>query len=198
MFRYHQQKADSANALQVFLNNTVLTDSLGRTGAIVANFQFQFDGPPQAGTIYTAGFCVLPNNSLVLGNSAVWYSCNSGGFDNLYDRWWAAQCRPVLLNAFNIAPDPSVTSSASSSAASSSSRNITLSDILTSSAPANGTTTHSSTATSTGNATSSVSRQSNAPAPTATTSRAGAAMPTGFRIEGVAAVAGLLGMAAIL
>lgn len=81
------------------LNAGVLTDSDGRIGGIVANRQFQFDGPPsQAGTIYNAGFSVCSNGSLALGGSAIFYQCVSGGMSNLYDESVAAQCNQVLLN----------------------------------------------------------------------------------------------------
>ncbi|KAL2062471.1 hypothetical protein VTL71DRAFT_6737 [Oculimacula yallundae] len=81
------------------LADGVLTDSKGRIGSIVANYQFQFDGPPpQAGALYTAGFSVCQNGSLAIGGSAVFYSCASGEFSNLYDRAWAPQCLPVFIN----------------------------------------------------------------------------------------------------
>ncbi|KAK3950492.1 hypothetical protein QBC32DRAFT_264446 [Pseudoneurospora amorphoporcata] len=75
----------------------VLTDAHGRTGYIASNFQFQFDGPPQAGAIYTAGFSVCNNGSLAFGGSTVFYQCRSGDFQNLYDRWWAEQCSPAEI-----------------------------------------------------------------------------------------------------
>ena len=56
---------------------------------IAANYQFQFDAPPQAGAIYTTGFSLCSNNSLALGGSAIFYQCLSGSFYNLYDRDWA-------------------------------------------------------------------------------------------------------------
>lgn len=75
-----------------------MTDSKSRIGSIVANYQFQFDGPPaQAGAIYTAGFSACSNGSLAIGGSAVFYQCLSGDFYNLYDRSWAAQCSPVEI-----------------------------------------------------------------------------------------------------
>jgi hypothetical protein len=86
-----------AGYLTVTLANSQLTDSEGRTGYIASNYQFQFDKPPQAGAIYTAGFSVLQNGSLALGPSAVFYECSSGGFYNLYDRNWAPQCEPILI-----------------------------------------------------------------------------------------------------
>ncbi|KAH7139127.1 hypothetical protein B0J11DRAFT_35800 [Dendryphion nanum] len=91
-------------ALQCSLKDGILRDSYGRTASIVANFQFQFDGPPQAGAIYTGGFSVCQNNSLALGGSTVWWRCMSGEFGNLYDRTIGDQCAQVrivaqLLNA---------------------------------------------------------------------------------------------------
>lgn len=74
-----------------------LKDAQGRTGYIAANYQFQFDAPPQTGAIYTGGFSVGSNGSLALGGSAVFYECLSGTFYNLYDRSWAAQCDPILI-----------------------------------------------------------------------------------------------------
>ncbi|KAK3349791.1 hypothetical protein B0T25DRAFT_249397 [Lasiosphaeria hispida] len=79
------------------LKNGVVTDSQGRTGYVASNFQFQFDGPPQAGAIYTAGFSHCGNGSLAFGGSTVFYQCKSGDFSNLYDRWWAEQCSPVEI-----------------------------------------------------------------------------------------------------
>lgn len=79
------------------LTDGVLTDAHGRTGYIASNFQFQFDGPPQAGAIYTAGFSVCNNGSLAFGGSTVFYQCRSGDFQNLYDRWWAEQCSPAEI-----------------------------------------------------------------------------------------------------
>lgn len=78
------------------LHNGKLTDSKGHTGYIASNNQFQFDGPPQAGALYTSGFSVCANGSLAL-HSAVWYSCLSGDFYNLYDYNKAPQCFEVYL-----------------------------------------------------------------------------------------------------
>ena len=84
--------------LELTLDDGILHDSLGRTGYIASNYQFQFDNPPQAGAIYTAGFSVCSNGSLALGGSNVFYQCLSGGFYNLYNENWAAQCSPVTIN----------------------------------------------------------------------------------------------------
>ena len=75
-----------------------MKDASDRSGYIADNFQFQFDGPPQAGAIYTGGFSVCGNGSLALGGSAIFYQCLSGDFYNLYDRSWAPQCDPILIS----------------------------------------------------------------------------------------------------
>ncbi|KAG9231994.1 putative cell wall manno protein PIR3 [Amylocarpus encephaloides] len=82
--------------IKSLVDGTML-DSQGRTGYIADNYQYQFDGPAQTGAIYTSGFSACGNGSLALGGSAVFYQCLSGGFYNLYDRHWAAQCNPILL-----------------------------------------------------------------------------------------------------
>ncbi|KAJ0119824.1 covalently-linked cell wall protein [Diaporthe amygdali] len=79
------------------LQDGILKDAQARTGYVAANYQFQFDGPPQTGAIYTAGFSACSNGSLALGGSAVFYQCASGDFYNLYDRSWAPQCSPVEI-----------------------------------------------------------------------------------------------------
>lgn len=93
----------SNSTLELSLNNGVLKDNKGRTGYIASNFQFQFDDPPQAGALYTAGFSVCSTNgSLALGGSTTFYQCLSGGFYNLYDRNWAAQCNPVSIRVLQL------------------------------------------------------------------------------------------------
>ncbi|KAI9728020.1 MAG: hypothetical protein M1834_007834 [Cirrosporium novae-zelandiae] len=90
------------STLELTLSGTVLKDAKGRTGYIASNYQFQFDDPPQAGSIYTAGFSVCSNGSLALGGSNVFYQCLSGNFYNLYDRNWAAQCSPVTIEVLQL------------------------------------------------------------------------------------------------
>ncbi|GME95868.1 unnamed protein product [Ambrosiozyma monospora] len=52
--------SSSEGAVLVTLKDGILTDSAGRIGSIVANQQFQFDGPPpQAGYIYASGWSFL-------------------------------------------------------------------------------------------------------------------------------------------
>lgn len=83
--------------LTITLSKGVLTDQAGRTGYIASNYQFQFDAPPQAGTIKASGFSYCSNNSLALDGSAIFYQCLSGDFWNLYDRHWAEHCSQVYL-----------------------------------------------------------------------------------------------------
>lgn len=91
------------NSLSMTLSNSVLTDSKGRIGAIVANRQFQFDGPPpQAGSIYAAGWSITSDGYLALGNQTEFYQCKSGDFYNLYDENNAAQCSGVKLSIIDL------------------------------------------------------------------------------------------------
>ncbi|CCE61364.1 hypothetical protein TPHA_0A02830 [Tetrapisispora phaffii CBS 4417] len=94
-------KTDGTLALTI--KKGELTDSKGRIGSIVANRQFQFDGPPpQAGAIYAAGWSITPEGNLALGDSDVFYQCLSGNFYNLYDESIGAQCSPVKLQAIDL------------------------------------------------------------------------------------------------
>jgi hypothetical protein len=76
---------DATDKLSMTLRNGVLLDKQGRIGCIVANRQFQFDGPPaQAGAIYTAGWSVCPDsNTLALGGCRTFYKCPSGDCKSL-------------------------------------------------------------------------------------------------------------------
>lgn len=94
------------------LQDGVLKDDEGRTGYIAANQQFQFDAPPQAGAIYTSGWSVCSNGTLAIGDDAIFYSCLSGTFYNLYDEneLGAGQCFEVYINVIGgggAAPAPS-------------------------------------------------------------------------------------------
>jgi len=90
-------KRQQANAmkLEITLKDGVLLDSQDRTGYIAANHQFQFDGPPQTGAIYTAGWSACANGSLALGGEATFHQCLSGDFYNLYDESTGEQCNEV-------------------------------------------------------------------------------------------------------
>ncbi|KAL9634131.1 MAG: hypothetical protein Q9204_003118 [Flavoplaca sp. TL-2023a] len=97
---------ESEGTLAITLDNGILKDAQGRTGYIASNFQFQFDGPPQAGAIYTSGFSACENGTLALGGSNVFYQCLSGDFYNLYDRDWAPQCSAITINLLQLQSCP--------------------------------------------------------------------------------------------
>lgn len=71
------RKRQNGLPLSCSLQNGVLTDDKGRTGYIADNRQFQFDGPPQSGAIYTSGFSACDDGTLALGGSNVFYACGS-------------------------------------------------------------------------------------------------------------------------
>lgn len=57
----YEETCMSSDSLSVTLKDGILKDNKGRIGSIVANRQFQFDGPPpQAGAIYAAGWAIAP------------------------------------------------------------------------------------------------------------------------------------------
>ena len=89
--------------LEMNLKGGILTDGKGRIGSIVANRQFQFDGPPpQAGAIFAAGWSLTPEGNLAIGDNDVFYQCLSGNFYNLYDQHIGSQCTPVHLSAIDL------------------------------------------------------------------------------------------------
>ncbi|RFU81080.1 covalently-linked cell wall [Trichoderma arundinaceum] len=92
-----KRSCDNPDALLLTLDGGILKDAKSRIGYIASNYQFQFDGPPQAGALSTSGFSACANGSLALHGSAQFYQCRSGNFYNLYDRHWAAQCEPVEI-----------------------------------------------------------------------------------------------------
>lgn len=99
------------STLRLTVSNHTLLDALGRTGYIASNHQFQFDGPPQSGAIYTSGWSLCPVKdqsdpatayldfglTLALGGSTTFWQCLSGSFYNLYTENWAAQCSAVEI-----------------------------------------------------------------------------------------------------
>lgn len=97
------ESCKSPNALQMTLEDGLLFDGKGRVGSIVANRQFQFDGPPpQAGAIYAAGWSVTRDGNLAIGSEQIFYQCLSGNFYNLYDESIGAQCIPVYLKVVDL------------------------------------------------------------------------------------------------
>jgi hypothetical protein len=87
-----------AGTLTLSLQDGILKDQAGRIGYIASNYQFQFDAPVQAGAREQSGFSLCQNNTLAL-KSAIWYSCASGGFSNLYSQSTGAQCIPIYIEA---------------------------------------------------------------------------------------------------
>ncbi|CCH62570.1 hypothetical protein TBLA_0H02860 [Henningerozyma blattae CBS 6284] len=97
------QACMNEGTLAMTLKKGILLDSKGRVGSIVANRQFQFDGPPpQAGAIYAAGWSITPQGNLAIGANDVFYQCLSGNFYNLYDESQGKQCTKVYLQALEL------------------------------------------------------------------------------------------------
>lgn len=85
--------------LTMSLKDGKLTDQAGRTGYIASNYQFQFDGPVQAGALDTDGFGLCSDGSLSLKGSNLWYQCLSGNFYNLYSKSIGDQCIAIHIVA---------------------------------------------------------------------------------------------------
>ena len=82
------------------LADGVLKDQASRTGYMSANYQLQFDDPPQSGALVGDGFAVCPDGNLSLKGNATFYECpTSDDAWNLYDRSWAEHCGAVRLIA---------------------------------------------------------------------------------------------------
>ncbi|MCJ1481383.1 Glycoside hydrolase 18 protein [Schaereria dolodes] len=130
------------DTLVLTIQDGMMHDAKGRTGYIAANYQFQFDAPPQNGAIYTAGWSICGNETLALGGSAVFYQCLSGTFYNLYDESTGGQCSPIYIDTVPCeggAGASSVTtvplSTPLSSAASSAAGVATVTSVSTTAAP---------------------------------------------------------------
>ena len=109
----------------ITLKDGVLLDQSGRTGEIVANRQFQFDNPVQGPT--TSGFGIYSNGSLAINGNAVFYSCNSGSFANLYDQSIASYCVPIYIVTYPCAGSgASIETGGATSATSSATSSSTL------------------------------------------------------------------------
>ncbi|SCV01731.1 LAMI_0G13366g1_1 [Lachancea mirantina] len=97
------QSCKNEGTLEMTLADSVLKDGKGRIGSIVANRQFQFDGPPpQAGAIYAAGWSITQDGNLAIGDNDVFYQCLSGSFYNLYDEHIGSQCTAVHLEVIEL------------------------------------------------------------------------------------------------
>ncbi|KAH3686969.1 hypothetical protein WICPIJ_002050, partial [Wickerhamomyces pijperi] len=91
------------SSLALTLKGGELTDAKGRIGSIVANRQFQFDGPPpQAGAIYAGGWSVTEDGYLALGNQTTFFQCLSGNFYNLYDESIGSQCTDIKFEVVDL------------------------------------------------------------------------------------------------
>lgn len=144
------------------LEDGILHDQYGRTGSIVANQQFQFDGPPQAGAIYTGGFSVCGNDSLAIGGSTRWWRCMSGAFGNLYDQWIGDQCHEIRIQAiYDESAQSSSSSGSSESMSSTTSSALSGSTSIISASETSGLTSESRSMSMTGSAFSSATPLSN-------------------------------------
>ncbi|KAF2205696.1 hypothetical protein GQ43DRAFT_436821 [Delitschia confertaspora ATCC 74209] len=188
---------DTTIATKVTLKDGVLLDSFDRVGCVVANWQFQFDGPtPQAGAIYTGGYSKCENDTMALGGSTDFWRCNSGTFDNLYFRKIASYCEPL-----KIIIKPEVTSSSSSEVASSTVEVVPSTSIKTvatitstsslptftsTSSAANGTSSTAFTSSSGVPSITTISGPASSVAATGTSSSStGAAVATGVPVPGL-------------
>ncbi|KAF2126594.1 hypothetical protein P153DRAFT_369291 [Dothidotthia symphoricarpi CBS 119687] len=187
-------------ALICHLTDGVLKDQHGRVGSIVANQQFQFDGPPQAGAIYTGGFSVCGNDSLAIGGTTQWWKCSSGAFYNLYDQWIGDQCVEIRIQAAYVDSSGSSTSTISDSSASATgSASSTASGDSTSASGASSTKHSSATASSAGSTASGTSSTSSAQNSAAPAASAGAGVTSRmYTGASLAAVMAILGAALVL
>ncbi|KAF2842376.1 hypothetical protein M501DRAFT_988601 [Patellaria atrata CBS 101060] len=72
------------STLRLYLSKGQLRDSVGRTGYIASNHQFQFDNPPQGNALSHGGYSVCGDKLALRGNKK-WFRCRSGDFYNLYE-----------------------------------------------------------------------------------------------------------------
>lgn len=122
----------------VTLQGGVLHDQDNRQGEVVVNHQFQFDKPLQA-ALFQTGFCINQNTTLSIGGSAIFYSCISGTFSNLYNADIGSVCSQVYLDAVECiggVSSNSATLSASTSTQSASSMSSTSVATTSASTPA--------------------------------------------------------------
>jgi len=107
--KFKRVKRDDTALLTCTIKGDQLFDADGRTGYIASSRQFQFDAPPQNGSIYTAGFSICDDDKLNLGNQSVWWACDSESYANIYDSKFASYCVGIYLYARN--PDANATDS---------------------------------------------------------------------------------------
>jgi len=135
MLTISKRVAECTQTPVVTLKNGILIDQDNRQGEVVINHQFQFDKPLQT-AIYQTGFCINQNNTLSIGGSAIFYSCISGTFSNLYNANIGSVCSQVYLDTVEcVGGIASGTSSPSGSSATSSASSSTQSASSASSTP---------------------------------------------------------------
>lgn len=71
------RKRQNGVPLALTLDKGVLKDAQGRIGYIADNRQFQFDGPPQSGAVFTGGWSVCEDGALALGSQKEFWACGS-------------------------------------------------------------------------------------------------------------------------
>ncbi|KAL5407296.1 hypothetical protein PMIN03_007278 [Paraphaeosphaeria minitans] len=170
--------ADANGSLYLTLVDGVLKDGFNRIGSVVANHQLQFDGPPQAGAIYTGGFSICRNASLAIGGTTRWWNCLSGDFNNLYDESIGAQCTEIRIVA------SFVDDAASSSSSAAASSTADSSSVVTSVTSANGTSsTITSSVASSGTLSAIPLTSINGTKPSGSVSRVSTATPTATSSE---------------
>lgn len=95
---YHHKAEDGM--LIFTIKDSVLTDSHGRIGEIVANHQFQFDDVSQPDNLFNCGFAIVKKHHdwiLALGKQTVFWECSAGTFYKLYDASIDSICKKVEL-----------------------------------------------------------------------------------------------------
>ncbi|KAI2633427.1 hypothetical protein GGS21DRAFT_491152 [Xylaria nigripes] len=105
---------DSTGAVVITLRDGKIVDAKGRIGYIGSDYQFQFDKLAQSGALITGGFSVCEGNTLALGSSKTFFQCRSGDIYNLYDRTWAAHCKPASVIAVRCSSESTASQTADS------------------------------------------------------------------------------------
>jgi hypothetical protein len=85
------------STLRLHLINNSVYDAQNRTGYIASNFQFQFDGPPQHGAMYTCGWSICPVNSDDSSLSTAPSNGGDGGEDTGNDGEVVGRIRTLAL-----------------------------------------------------------------------------------------------------
>lgn len=92
--------------------------------------RFQFDAPPQNGSIYTSGFTICKDDMLLLGNQTVWWACDSESYANIYDSKFASYCVGIYLYARNPNANSTDSGDAAATGTATSTESATVSECL--------------------------------------------------------------------